>query len=699
MIRTCKGALAFTVVIVGITFCGVFKGREQTSMITRLHSSADISGLFPKTPAEFKDQVTRYTAQMRKDLQNIIDIPAEQRTFANTAQALDDVTSLSDLMLVYGAAHALKMVSPDAPLRTAAQEAIVQIQDFLVDNVSNNKKLYNAFKEYAEGDVAKREDLTEEQRYYLTETMKDYRRGGLDLPDEQRTKIAKLEKELGKLSQDFSKNISDDNRTIAVPLEGLQGLEQDFIATLKRNDAGEYLLGVDYPTNSNVMENCTVQETRKKLYHAFNNRAYPANEGILKTIIAKRDELAKLLGFASFAHLNLDDKMVGVPERAEQFLDDLIVRVSAKEQQEFDQLVALLPDSVTLNADGKMNPWDSAFTKATYKKKNYSIDERKIAEYFPMAETVEGLLDIYRQFLGIDFVQAPISNLWHDEVKLVQVYNQDQSVLHGYLLLDLHPRDNKYSHACEMGIIPAVHHEGHAHPPALALVIANFPKPTEIKPSLLTRSDVQTFFHEFGHALHALLGRTNIASFSGTSVKRDFVELPSQMLEEWLWDADVLKQVSRHYKTGEPLPDDIINNIFKLKHFDSGHRVQRQAYLAKASLAYYKSGAVKDVHGVMQGLHNEIIANYAFAPNGHMFASFGHLMGYGAGYYSYLWSQVFALDMFNDIKKGGLLNAEIGRKYIKDVIGKGGSKDPNDLLVAFLGREPNQEAFFADLGI
>jgi len=456
---------------------------------------------------------------------------------------------------------------------------------------------------------------------------------------------------------------------------------------------------MDYPTYFTVIEHCSVEATRKKMSLVFSNRAYPANDLVLKEVIAKRDELAQLLGFETFAHLNLDNTMAKLPEHAAGFLHGLLARVDKKVDAEFNLWSKELPEGVTLNAEGKIKPWDREYIKACYKKKHFEIDDRAIAEYFPMEKTVEGLLDIYRQFLGVDFKELPIKGLWHEDVRLVAVHSKANDALLGYLLLDLYPRANKFTHACHITLVPSTYDKDGSMPVALSLVLANFPKSTADKPALLRKDDVKTFFHEFGHAMHALLGRTHVASFSGTSVKLDFVEMPSQMLEEWLDDAAILKKISSHYLTGKSLPDDLIKKIQKLKQFDSGDWSQRQVLLSYYSLDCYGPGAVKDPYTLLRKLAAQIRKHVTIDPEDHFYASFGHLMGYGARYYGYLWSKVYALDLFYEIKKHGLLNSEIGAKYVREVIGKGGSQDPMELLIAFLGREPNQDAFLKDLGV
>lgn len=679
----------------GIVFCA--KRKEIKKMLCEVQTADDVRKLFPKSAQEIAMLTDQYIQEAQDDVTKIIQIPGEARTFENTAKALDEIEGLSNAVLHAYISEILEMTSPDAVIRKAAHEALVKIQDFFVDYVSNNRDLYNAFKAYAEGN-AKKEKLAADQLYYIKKTMEDFKRNGLNLPEDKLQAVKNLKKELAELELQFGKNISEDNRTVIVAKEGLAGIEEDFLEGLKKTDDGRYILGMDYPTILNVFQNCSVEKTRKEVQEAFENRAYPLNDKILRDVIAKRDQLAHLLGFSSYAALDLDDQMVGSIERAESFIHALMEKAHVKEKQEFDQVVADLPEGVTLSADGKLKPWDGAYVKNYYKKKHFNIDEQMIAEYFPMEKTVKGLLGIYEQFLSLKFKEIGAAGTWHEDVTLIEMHDARTNTLLGYLLLDLYPRANKYSHACHVTTIPSTLKNGCANP-AVSVVIANFPKSNAQKPSLLKRSDVSTFFHEFGHAVHALLGRTHLASFSGTHVKRDFVELPSQMLEEWLFDKEILKRVSSHYKTGSPLPDELIDRIIAIKSYSTGGFLQGQLFNSLLALDLFKEGENKNPYEIAKDLYVRYKKNSAFNENGHSYASFGHLTGYGPKYYGYMWSKVFALDVFAEIKKQGLLNPEMGAKYVMHVIGKGGSEDPNELLKNFLGREPNQNAFLRDMGL
>lgn len=695
-----KMILGAIVVGAGLTVTVGYCARtaKEKMLSEQISSVEQVKQLFLKSPDEIREQADRYLKEAQQAIDAIITIPHAERTFANTAQALSDLCSRSNIAVKSNFFEMVEYVYPDKQMRDSAHEVVQKVEEFFVDNLSNNKKIYEAFKGYAEGN-AKTEQLRDDQQYYLDETMKGFKRAGLDLPDDELEKVKELKKKLQRLTQEFDRNIAADLKTITVSRNDLSGLGDDFIAQQKKADNGNYIVGVDYPTFFRVMKQCTVEGTRKKIYEAFSNRAYPENEQLLKEIIALRDKLARALGFESYSALNIDSQMAKTPQRVEAFLTDIYERAQVKADQELDALTKELPESVTLNGDGKVNVWDLAFLKNEYKKRHFAVDEEKVAEYFPMQKTVDALLDIYRQFMGVDFKEVPLSGVWHDDVRLIEVYNKNGSELYGYIFLDLHPRPHKYSHAAHAGLVPAIQLADGSRLPAASLVMANFTEPTKDKPSLLLREEVSTFFHEFGHALHAQLGATQLGSFAGTRVKTDFVEMPSQMLEEWLWDKDILKKVSSHYKTGEPLPDDLIKNIIALKRFDTGLFVTRQAFLAFLALDLYKSGTDKDPYRMSHALVERMLPRIHYGPEYRFYASFGHLTGYGAKYYGYLWSKVFALDLFDKIQQKGLLNGEIGEQYVRKILNKGGSADPNTLLRDFLGREPNKDAFIKDLGL
>ena len=659
-----------------------------------LIQSIDVLQLFPTTVVDLQQRVAETMNDARERISALVVLPAERRTFANTAHEIDRVAA--NLHVMTKVVWTLHNVSPDASLREAAQEALPRLQNFSLDMLENNPEVYRALKEYADNVPA--EPLTDEEKKYLADTLKKFEKQGMALPAEKQHEVRELKKEIARLCLALDTNIMNDNRTVTVTEDELRGCSPDFIAGLQRDSHGMYVVGVDYPTYFTVMDSCAVESTRKALWTAFNNRAYPANEQVLKDLIAARHAWAQALGFTSYAQGELADEMAQSPEMVCAFLAELFKRSAAKTAEEVAALKAELPESVTLTPDGRFKPWDVRYVQAQYKKKHHAFDEEKIKEYFPMEKTLKEMLDVYRQFFGVEFRQEPVPGLWHPDALYVGVYDQDGSML-GHILLDMYPRPNKYSHGCMECIVPAVRgDDGSYHPPVI-IIITNFTQPTADRPALFSQEDVFTLFHEFGHAVHGLFGATRMAAFSGTNVKLDFVEMPSQMLEEWLYDPVILKKMSGHYITGEPLPDGLIASMIQLKKCGSGLFARRQVMQGLLSLALFEEGADKHPAHVHKALFEEIMGDYiAYDGANNFHASFGHLAEYGSRYYCYMWSKVYALDMFNHIKKQGLLNNEIGRKYIEHVIGKGGSSEPEKLLLDFLGRQPDMEAFFEDFG-
>lgn len=353
----------------------------------------------------------------------------------------------------------------------------------------------------------------------------------------------------------------------------------------------------------------------------------------------------------------------------------------------------------------KLYPWDTSFYEKRLLKNKYAVDSEKVREYFPMNRVIDGLFSITQSLYGVKYRDITKSvgdkgfKLWHEEVLAYEVVDVKSNEVLGTFFLDLHPRDNKYSHAAQWGLFPrTVRKDGSLQKPVAALV-CNFTKPTETRPSLLTHDEVETFFHEFGHLLHSLLTNVEIGQFSGTSVARDFVEAPSQMFEHWVWDADVLKKFARHYKTGAEFPQELLDGMIRARYLASGLKAERQIYYGLVDMAYHTDpkGEV-DTTATALKLADEVEV-YDSVPETRFQAAFGHLTGYQAGYYGYLWSLVYAEDMFQRFQELGLLNPEAGAYYRDKVLSRGGTKDEMDLLRDYLGREPNMEPFLKHLGL
>ncbi len=682
-----------TLCVVRLGFCS-----RDIDMLNSSYNINTLTQCFLLEPEEIKNKAHMFMAQAEQEIAHILTISADKQTYQNSFKAFDNLCAKSNLALFSNLCSILESVSPRKEVRDAAHEAIILLQSFYVDKLGSNKALYKSLKIFAVNNK-NNTSLSPEQQYFIAETIADYERQGLNLPDELLEQVSNLKKEIASLSVQFERNIAEDCSSIQATKEDLAGVDDAFVQRLPKDSSGKYIVGVDYPTFYTIMENCIVEDTRKRLSRAFNNRAYPMNEVLLQEILIKRNKLAQLLGFKTYAHFDLADQMAKDPETVKSFLNELLEKAQIKAKQELATWTQNLPESVSFYDDGKIDPWNGIFLQTQYKKNHFNLDEQKIAEYFPLDHTIKGLFSIYESFFNIKLKSCPLTKSWHQDVLCIQLYDNDEKILYGSIFLDLFPREGKFSHAAKASFIPAFLTEENTLHPGAVVVMANFPRATSDSPALLKRSDVSTFFHEFGHALHALFGATTIACLSGTNVKRDFVELPSQMLEEWIDNKDILKMLSCHYKTGETLDDQTIDTIIALKNDGSGSFLQRQVWLSFVSLNLHQKDDSVDIYRLFKEAYETFISTSRFDEENHMYANFGHLCGYDAKYYGYMWSKVFALDIFDQIKIYGLLNPEIGSKYATCILAKGGTCDPTDLLINFLGRTPESDAFFKSMGL
>ncbi len=679
------GLLCVTVLL-GLVALVIRGESTQRPSYTKLSA---IEKLFPRSKHEVVDQFEAAKARLSKDVEALITQDPTCMTFKSTFGALDE--AIERFSIPFAAIYAVSIVSPDKETREAALQIVPQFTPVMVDLVSLHEKVYDVLKSYTP-----EKELSDEEQYFIEETLRDFKRSGLDLSQEDQARLKEIQQELAQLAAEFSKNINASDEKIQVDTAGLKGLEESFIRSLKKTDEGKYIIPTDYAHYAKVMQESEVADTRERLFRAYYHRGYPENESILKRYFALSDEMAKLLGYKSYAAYAIEDSMAKTPEEVEAFLSDLQKRALPKAKREIAVLKETLPEGVELK-DNKLHLWDVSYVYSQYRKNCYNVDGLKVSEYFPLTYTIPALMKVYEDFFGLCIKKLANTTFWHEEIEAYAVYKD--GVYRGLILLDLYPRPFKYSHGGHLSIVPAVTDASGKILPSVALVMVNFPRATSERPSLLKRGEVNTFFHEFGHALHAVLGATHMSSLSGTSVKKDFVEMPSQMFEEWLKDPAILKRISSHYLTKEPLPDEIIKNLQEAEQFGKADFALHQAFLSDLALAYYQPGDHKDPFALMKELFLQWRKELHFDPGYHIYASFNHLTGYGPMYYGYLWSKVYALDLFSVIEPYGLTNREIGERYAEKILAKGGSKDPEELLEDFLGRKPSSKAYFNHMGI
>jgi thimet oligopeptidase len=591
-------------------------------------------------------------------------------------------------------------VHPDAAVRDASQAAEERCNNFLIE-LTQREDLYKAVRAYA----ATSPSLQGEQKRFLEFLLRDYRRAGMDIPKDKRDHLAEIQKQIGKLQQDFNKNIADDETVVMLTRDELKGVPAELLDSLPHN--GEVLaVGMAYPIYIPIIENCENELTRHKMWMAYKRRAGRKNIAVLEKVLALRAEEAQLLGYKNNAEYAIEVRMAKTPKAVEDFYAKLRPLARKKSQQDMLEFTKAKSEQ-TNNPSAKLYPWDLGFIKNYLLKTKYAVDGEKVRQYFPMQAVVDGLFKTTQSLYGLEYRDVTATKagtkdrpLWHPDVKLYEVYDKATSKMLGEFYLDMHPRDNKYSHAAQWGLMQhKVWNDGHTTTP-LAALVCNFTKPTADKPSLLQHEEVVTFFHEFGHCLHTIVSEARYFRFAGTSVERDFVEAPSQMFENWVWDAGVLDTFARHYTTHEPLPKDLLASMVAAKNLGSGIDAEVQCYYALTDIAYESTSDGKvDTTKIATDLYPQATA-FDFRPEGTYYqAAFGHLMHYNAGYYGYMWSKVFSCDMARRFKEQGMLNPEAGMNYRKKIISQGGTRDAADLLRDYLGREPDMNAFVEDLGL
>ncbi|ELR09227.1 hypothetical protein VC83_01861 [Pseudogymnoascus destructans] len=620
-------------------------------------------------------------------------------------------------------------VSTDKALRDASTEAEKIMDEFAIE-ASMREDVYKL----VEAAFQKGAKLDPESQRLLEKERKSYIRNGLGLPaGPKRDRFKEIKLRLSQISTDFQKNLNEEDGGIWVTREEMKGVPEDVLGGLEKGageNEGKLRLTFKYPDLFPTLKFALSAELRQKLFIENENKCN-VNIPLFKEAIVLRDEAARLLGYADHATFRIEDKMAKTPKTVLDFLGDLRTQLAPggiKETEHLKELkVADLKSRGLENTyDGNYYLWDHRFYDRLMVEQEYTIDEQTIAEYFPLESTVNSMLNIFESLFGLVFVEiegeardalSPTGKrddiVWHEDVKLFSVWDDagEGGAFSGYLYLDLHPRPGKYGHAAnfnlQSGFVAA---NGTRRYPATALV-CNFSKPTVDKPSLLKHDEVVTLFHELGHGIHDLVGRTQYSRFHGTSVVRDFVEAPSQMLENWCWAPAQLKGLSKHYVSGEAIPDDLIEKLIGTKHVNDALFNLRQLHFGTFDMAIHTPKTHEEAIGLeVSELYNTLRMQISGMKGpealgqgnawGNGPATFGHLIGgYDAGYYGYLSSQVYSADMFHSVFAKDPMSAVEGRRYRHMVLEKGGSQDEMVTLEAFLGRKPSTEAFYRELGI
>jgi len=654
--------------------------------------------VWEQTPAEIDISVDSAIAKADEKLDAVAALSNDEVNFTNSIAALDDafyeVVNVSDRIDVIRESH------QDKAMRDKALEVSKKIQAWYVA-AGFREDVYKSVAAYAKTGP----ELEGEDAMLLKETIRDYRRNGMALPKQKRDQLQRLKTELNNMGLEFATNITDAKATVEFSAEELAGLPEDFLNNKElKTEQGTYKVKANVTWQyMAVMQDATSEETRKKLVTVRSNRAKEKNIPLFVKMLKTRAQIAELLGYDNWADYRIEPKMAKTAKTAFDFEQRLVEGLEPKFEAEMALLQQLKAEE-TGNPDAEIKLWDMRYYKNKLKKTRYQVDTEKLKVYFELDNVLSGMFDIFGEIFRLKIEAIEPGYKWVDDLRLYAVTDAETGDPLGLIYMDLFPREKKYGHFAQFGVTTGkLLTSGEYQRPVVAL-ICNFPPATEDKPSLLKHSDVETLFHEFGHALHSVLTQTKYASFSGTSVPRDFVEAPSQMLENWIWDKSVLDRFAVDYRDpSKKISADTLGKMEAARLATIGAWYRRQLSFGMLDLKLHISSDEKDFENFVE-VSNEIMADvYLDPPSGTAFvASFGHLGGgYDAGYYGYAWAEAISADMASVFEKspGGLMDKDVGIRLREEIYAKGGSREIDDSITAFLGRDRSLQPFFEYIGL
>jgi thimet oligopeptidase len=599
-----------------------------------------------------------------------------QRTIENTLAPFDEAVHQNNSAGYF--AGLMEQVHPDAAFRDKAT-AMLTKASAAQTAIALNHEVYNAL---AGLDLSKADAAT---KYYVKRQLLEFRLAGVDKDDATRARLKKLNDQATEQQSMFDRNISDGQKSVEADPSELDGLPQDYIDRHKPGANGKITITTDYPDALPVFNFAKSNELRRRLSLAFNTRAYPKNQEVLTSLMKTRYEIATLLGYADWADYNAADKMMEKGSKTADFIKAVNDASRPLAKREFEMLLAEKHKSEP-NAT-EIWDYERGYLSEQVRRTKYDFDSQSVRPYFPFMQVKQGILDAAADLFHVSFQQEPNVPSWDPAVETWIVIDSGKPI--GRFYLDMHPRPGKFSHAEMAPVLDGI--RGKQLPEAI--LVCNFPVPTATDPGLMDYDDVRTFFHEFGHLMHHILGgQQQWAGITGISMESDFVEAPSQMLEEWIASPQVLAKFARNYKTGEPIPADLVARMNRANAFGRGMWVDRQNSFSAMSYDIYKT---KPLDVDLDKVTLDDTRQYTLfkpLPETHMWASFGHLGGYSSAYYTYLWDKVIAEDFFLQFDRHNLLAGDAPMKYRRVVLEPGGSMSANDLVKNFLGRPQNMVA-------
>jgi len=647
---------------------------------------------------------------LREARQRLAAIYAESgpRTFANTLAVLDRFTEPLDWAM--SVVRHLEAVATYPELRAAFNAVQPEVSAFY-SGIPLDAGLWGAIQSFAA--TAEAQAATRVRRRFLEKTIETFRRHGADLDPAGKKRLEEIDVELTQVTTKFSENVLDSTNAfeLVLPTEaGLAGLPASAIAAARQSAQRKGLEGwrftlqaPDYLAVTTYLDDAAV---RRQVYQAFATRATAEgcdNRPLINRILELRREKARLLGFADFADLVLEDRMAHNGARATAFLEDLKRKTERRFREENRELFEYRRSLEGPDAP-ELEPWDVAYYAEKQRAALYDFDEETLRPYFPLESVVAGMFELVGRLYGIRVTAEDGVPAWDSAVRYYNVQDESGALLGGFYA-DWYPRENKRGGAWMDGLMVGGPHQDGRFEPHLGLICGNLSQPIGGKPALLTHRDVQTIFHEFGHLLHLLLSRVEIRSMAGTSVAWDFVELPSQIMENWTWERAALDLFARHWETGEPVPEDLFQKMKRARTFRAANAQMRQLGFGFVDLLLHRTYSPERDGDVVE-YTRRVLGEYSPAPlpPWHaMIAAFSHLfaspVGYGAAYYSYKWAEVLDADAFTRFREYGIFSPEIGQEFREKILAKGDSEDPAELYRSFMGREPDPRALLERSGL
>lgn len=638
----------------------------------------------------------------KKEIDAIIE-NKKTSTFENTIVALELAgTKLNQIASVM---YNLNSAETSDELQAVARDASPKLTEFS-NYISLNENLFAKIKLiYADREKL---DLNPEQAYLLEKTFKDFVRQGAALEGDDKKRYAKISTELATLALKFGENVLAETNAYSMLItdkKDLAGLPDGVIEaaaqTAKAKEKEGWMFNLQFPSFYPFLQFADNRKLREEIYRASGSRAFKNNEfnneKNIKEIVSLRLELSKLLGFTNYAEYVLEERMAQTPEKVNSFIANLHKPSKPAAQKEFKEVLELAKKE---GFDGNLERWDWAYFTEKLKAKKYGFNEEEVRPYFQLEKVQQGIFELAKRLFGLSFKENKEIQVYHQDVGAYEVYDGDGTFL-SVLYLDFFPRDGKRGGAWSGDYRPQSNINGNSVRPVIT-VVCNFTKPTESKPSLLTFREVETFLHEFGHALHGMLANTTYPSLSGTSVYWDFVELPSQIMENWASEKGWLDLFAAHYESGEKLPDELIQKLIKSKNFLAGYASDRQLSLGMADMAWHSIS--KPVTAAVYDYEKEAMSDTELFPKVEgtcLSTAFSHIFagGYAAGYYSYKWAEVLDADAFAAFKENGIFDKATATSFRKNILEKGGTQHPMELYVKFRGQEPSVDALLERSGL